>query len=239
MPRLTQLENPRLTRRLVIAVLLLMIAGAAGWSLLPLGEWLKEGRIAVVGLGLWGVILFVTVYAVAVVVFAPATPFTIVAGAFYGLWGVPIALAGAWAGAIVSFALARGSLREPWAFLCSHQELSEALDRAVTALGWKAVLLVRLSPLVPFSLQNYLFGMTGVNLSAFLLAGLVGMVPATVVKALLGTLGSGQASESGWFVTALGVLGVAATVLATVVFAKRVRAELESAGLKSVGAAKN
>jgi len=78
--------------------------------------------------------------------------------------------------------------------------------------------------------------MTGVKLSAFVLAVLVGMVPATVVKTLFGTLGSGQASESGWFVTALGVLGLAATVLATLVFAKRVGAELESASLKSVGA---
>ena len=217
----------------------MMIAGAAAWSLLPLGEWLSAGRSAVVGLGRWGVALFVAVYAIAVVIFAPATPFTIVAGAFYGLWGVPISLAGAWVGSIIAFALARGSLREPWAFLCSHRELSEALDRAVTALGWKAVLLVRLSPLVPFSLQNYLFGMTGVKLSAFVLAGLVGMVPATVVKALLGILGTGQASETGWFVTALGVLGAGATILATVVFAKRVRAELASAGLKSAGAAKD
>lgn len=233
MPRLTDPGSSRPTRRFVITALLIMIAGAAGWSLLPLDEWLRDGRIAVVGLGLWGIILFVTVYAVAVVVFAPATPFTIVAGALYGLWGVPISLAGAWVGALVSFALARGALRARWAFLCSHRELSDALDRAVTALGWKAVLLVRLSPLVPFSLQNYLFGMTGVNWSAFVLAGLVGMVPATVVKALLGSIGTGQASESGWFVMALGVLGVGATVLATVVFAKRVRAELESAGLKS------
>ena len=216
-----------------------MVAGAAAWAMLPLGQWLRGGRDVVVGLGASGIILFVTVYAVAVVVFAPATPFTIVAGALYGFWGVPVSLAGAWAGAIASFALARGSLRDRWAFLCSQRELSDALDRAVTSLGWRAVLLVRLSPVVPFSLQNYLFGMTGVNLSAFALAGLIGMVPATVVKTLLGILGTGQTSESGWFVTALGVLGAAATVLATVVFAKRVHTEFESAGLKSVGTAKN
>ena len=102
-----------------------------------------------------------------------------------------------------------------------------------------AVLLVRLSPVVPFSLQNYLFGMTGVNLRAFALAGLIGMVPATVVKTLLGILGTGQTSEGGWFVTALGVLGAGATILATVVFAKRAHAEFESAGLKSVPTAGN
>ncbi len=211
-----------------------MVAGAAAWSLLPLTHWLRDGRDAIVGLGISGIILFVTVYAIAVVVFAPATPFTIAAGALYGYWGVPVSLAGAWAGAIASFALARGSLRDRWAFLCSQRQASDALERAVTALGWKAVLLVRLSPVVPFSLQNYLFGMTGVHLRAFALAGLIGMVPATVVKTLLGILGTGQTSEGGWFVTALAVLGVGATILATVVFAKRAHSEFESAGLKSI-----
>ena len=47
---------------------------------------------------------------------------------------------------------------------------SEAIDRAIAKSGWKVVALLRLSPLVPFSLSNYLYGLTAVRLGPYLLA---------------------------------------------------------------------
>ena len=209
--------------RVVLAALMAMAVGSVIWGAIPILEWMETWRGAVMQAGYLGVIVFIVLYTVAVVIFAPATPFTIAAGAFYGYWGVPISLAGALSGAVLSFLIARGSLRQRWSVLCQQQRLSHSLDAAVAALGWKAVLLVRLSPLVPFSLQNYLFGMTGVSIGAFVIAGLLGMIPATIVKAFLGIFGSGQAHEQSPYVVGLVGVGMLATLWVAWVFARHMR----------------
>ena len=209
--------------RVIVIALLIMAFGSLIWRGLPVLEWMEALRSQVMQAGFMGVIVFVLLYTAAVVVFAPATPFTIAAGAFYGYWGVPVSLAGALAGAVLSFLIARGSLRERWSYLCRQQRLSHSLDAAVATLGWRAVLLVRLSPLIPFSLQNYLFGMTGVSISAFVVAGLLGMIPATIVKALVGIFGSGQAEAQSSLVIGLAVVGIGATLWAAWIFARHMR----------------
>ena len=44
-------------------------------------------------------------------------------------------------------------------------------------MGWKVVGLLRLSPLVPYSLSNYLYGLTSVTFGPYVLASWAGMLP--------------------------------------------------------------
>src|SRR2546422_7417182 len=53
---------------------------------------------------------------------------------------------------------------------------------------WKIVLLTRLSPVFPFTLLNYTFGLTRVKLSHYVLASWLGMIPGTVMYVYLGSL---------------------------------------------------
>ena len=176
--------------RWVLVAVATIVAGIAVWEYVPLSPTLQAGRAFVQAQGAKGVLIFVVGYAVAVVLFAPATPLTIAAGALWGLWGAPIALAGGAAGAMMSFGLSRTALRRHCAELCAQHPVTLQLDEVVARLGWKAVLLVRLAPEIPFAAQNYALGMTGVRLQDFALAGLAGMVPATIVKAWIGAAGN-------------------------------------------------
>lgn len=182
-----------------VAALVAVAAVAIAWrGSLPAPEaaLIEAAAMHLRELGASGVVAFIGIYAIAVLGFAPASLFTIVAGAVYGYWGVAISLAGALLGSLAAFALARRSLRTRVALGSRHRRRLLALDRAATRLGWRAVLLVRLSPLIPFSIQNYLFGMTGVGATGYTLASLVDMLPATFVKIGVGMIVSGAATFS-------------------------------------------
>lgn len=140
--------------------------------------------------GRQGVLIFVVGYAVAVVLFAPATPMTLAAGALWGMWGAPVALTSKLAGAMISFVLSRSFLRRHCAELCAQHPITLQLDKVVARLGWKAVLLVGLSVVIPFSVQNYAFGMTGVRMRDFALGSVAGMVPSTIVWIWIGAAGN-------------------------------------------------
>ena len=69
-------------------------------------------------------------------------------------------------------------------------ELSEfaAVDEAVAHEGWKIVALTRLSPLFPFKLLNYAFGLTSVRVRDYVVASWAGTLPGTIVYVYLGSL---------------------------------------------------
>ncbi|TAL66390.1 MAG: TVP38/TMEM64 family protein [Burkholderiaceae bacterium] len=179
----------RSLRRVLIAVAMIIV-GVAVWQYLPVGPTLLAGRAFVQAQGATGVLIFVVGYAVAVVLFAPATPLTLAAGALWGMWGAPVALAGGLAGAMISFVTSRLLLRRHCAELCARHPVTLQLDKVVARLGWKAVLLVGLSIVIPFSVQNYAFGMTGVRMRDFALGSFSGMVPTTFVSIWIGAAGS-------------------------------------------------
>ena len=63
----------------------------------------------------------------------------------------------------------------------------QAIDRAVGEQGFKIVLLTRLSPIFPFNLLNYAFGLTKVRLWQYVLASWIGMLPGTIMYVYLGS----------------------------------------------------
>ena len=98
---------------------------------------------------------------------------------------------------------------------------------AVAEAGWKIVLLVRLSPVFPFGLLNYAFGVTRVKFTHYLLASWIGMMPGTVLYVYLGTLArAATASDQSrtvweWAALLLGLLATLAVVLYVGRIAKR------------------
>ena len=49
--------------------------------------------------------------------------------------------------------------------------------------------MLRLSPLIPFNLSNYFYGLTSIGFWPYLLASAIGMLPGTVLYAYLGAIG--------------------------------------------------
>ena len=213
-----------------LAAGVLVIAVAVLWALLPVREWLETLRGWIVGLGVRGVAIFALIYIAGAVVLAPEALLTILAGFAYGFWGLPIVLIAATIGAAAAFLIARYLARERVRAALARRRNLAAIDRAVAEEGWKIVALLRLSPLVPFNLQNYLFGATGIPFLHFVAATFFGIIPGTALYTYLGVLGgaAGQAGPVKWVLFALGLF---ATIGVAVLIARKARQKLSEAGI--------
>ncbi|HEX2152029.1 MAG TPA: TVP38/TMEM64 family protein [Stellaceae bacterium] len=208
----------------------LLVAIGLGWYLLPLGDWALALRAWIVELGLLGIVLYVAIYAVATVLLAPGALLTIAGGFAYGFWGLPVVLAAATIGASLAFLVARHVARDRVRRVLETRRDIAAIDRAIAAGGWKIVLLFRLSPLIPFNLQNYLFGVTSVPFRHYLAATVIGIAPATTLFVYVGALG-GTALDGGPAVWALFGAGLLATAAAVILVTRKARALLRETGV--------
>jgi uncharacterized membrane protein YdjX (TVP38/TMEM64 family) len=137
-------------------------------------------------LGPWGPVIFVGIYIVATVFFIPGSVLTLGAGAVFGvgLGSVCVSIS-ATLGATAAFLVGRYLARDAIARKIEKNEKFAAIDRAVADEGWKIVFLTRLSPVFPFTLLNYAFGLTRVSLVCFfLLSQTVGIVPPSITNSL-------------------------------------------------------
>lgn len=209
---------------------LLLAAIVLLWSLLPVAAWLEALRGWIIGLGLRGVAVFALIYILGAVVLAPEALLTILAGFAYGFWGLPIVLVAATIGAAAAFLIARYFARDRVRAAMERRPNFAAIDKAVAEDGWKIVGLLRLSPLVPFNLQNYLFGATGVPFLHFVAATFFGIIPGTALYIYFGVLGSaaGKASSAKWIFFAAGLI---ATVAVAVLIARKARQRLMETSL--------
>ncbi len=135
-----------------------------------------------------GSILFIPFYAIWVSFLLPGVWASMLAGALYGTWiGSCIVFIGASIGALFSFILSRTILREWTQKKLSHNPKLLALEKAVNREGIKLILLTRLSPLFPFSLLNFAYGLSKVSIKEYSL-GLIGIIPGTILFCNLGSL---------------------------------------------------
>ncbi len=150
--------------------------------LLEFIQWVRE-------LGSAGAILYGGVYVLATVALFPGSILTLAAGFLYGpYWAMLIVLISSVTGASLAFLLARSWLR-PWVSQrFSHIPSFERLERRIAAEGWKVVLLLRLSPLMPFFVMNYLLGLSTLSFRAYVAATAIGMVPGILLYTYLGSL---------------------------------------------------
>ena len=221
--------------RIVVAVLLAAAIGVT-FAYLPAKEYLGRFLGWVEGLGVWGLVLIVGIYLVACLLFLPGSMVTMGAGFLFGVvWGTAAASIGSTLGATAAFLVGR-TLARPWVErkVAGHARF-RAIDRAVGEHGLKIVLLIRLSPLFPFNLLNYAFGLTRVSLRDYFLASWIGMLPGTLMYAYLGSvakslaeLASGKAGGSvGQQV--LFVVGLVVTVVVTVLVTRIAKRALDQA----------
>ncbi|MBW3539192.1 MAG: TVP38/TMEM64 family protein [Planctomycetes bacterium] len=186
--------------------------------LLPIEQAVDNFEQWVERLGMWGPLALAAVYVVAVVLLVPGTVLTLAAGAIYGLAaGLAISSLASTTGAALAFLIARYAARENIRRRISASPKLLAVDRAIGERGWKIVALLRLSPAVPFNLQNYLYGVTAIRFWPCVLASWVAMLPATFLVAYLGSLGrsaaaGGSTSTGEWILRGA---GLAATIAVT------------------------
>lgn len=139
--------------------------------------------------GILGYGVLVLLYVIACVLFVPGSLLTFGAGAIYGYFeGFILVSIGSTLGATAAFLIGRYFARDRVALWVGGNEKFKAIDDAVAKEGWKIVILTRLSPVFPFNLLNYAYGLTRVTLPQYMVASWIGMMPGTAIVVYVGAL---------------------------------------------------
>jgi uncharacterized membrane protein YdjX (TVP38/TMEM64 family) len=209
----------------LIALLVITIALFLAVKFLPVQQWLRSFNDWVGQMGIVGIFIFIGVYAVATVLLAPGSVLTIGAGFAFGLWKGFLAVSGgATLGAALAFLVARFIARERVAAIAQRNEKFREIDATIAKQGAQLIFLLRLSPVIPFNLSNYLYGLTGVKFWPYVLASWIGMMPGTFLYVYIGTAGKaavsavagGEAVQHGWQYWTFMTIGLAATIVVTI-----------------------
>lgn len=221
---------PRLKLATAVAVVAALVA--AGWAF-DLQEGLRRALAWIDGLGLLGAAAFALLYVLACVLLIPGSVLTLGAGFLYGVVkGTVLISVASTLGATAAFLVGRYLARDWVAKKTAGNPRFAAIDEAVGREGWKIVGLTRLSPVFPFNLLNYAYGLTKVSLRHYFFASWIGMLPGTVLYVYLGSLagslaalgtGSSERTPAQWAGYAVGLL---ATVAVTVYVTRIARAAL-------------
>jgi uncharacterized membrane protein YdjX (TVP38/TMEM64 family) len=117
----------------------------------------------------------------------------LVGGALFGPFlGSVINLSAATLGASLAFLISR-YLAQDWitkkiAKKESHNRLKQIFE-GVDREGWRFVAFVRLVPLFPFNLLNYLLGLTGIKFLHYIITSFICMAPGAIAYTYLGYVG--------------------------------------------------
>ncbi|MGF1536467.1 MAG: TVP38/TMEM64 family protein [Elainellaceae cyanobacterium] len=138
----------------------------------------------------WGALLFILAHIVATALGLPGTLLVLVGGSVFGLiWGTVWSVIGATLGAVAAFYMARYLLRDWIEARFSKSAMMQQLNDMLYHHSVTCVLITRLAPISPFSIVNFLFGLTQIPLRPYALGTAIGIVPGTLVYTWLGLAG--------------------------------------------------
>ncbi len=184
----------------ILGVIALLKNGGIDFNLI-----INESINKISSLGVYGYLYFAAIYIVAEVLAIPAMPLTASSGYLFGLIpGTLIVLSSATAAACISFYIGRTFFKSWAQKMISSSKRWKAIDKAITKEGFKVILLLRLSPLLPFAISNYIYGVTSVNFWSFLTATFLGFAPGTFGIVYAGSVGKAIFTENNmnfpWYV---------------------------------------
>jgi uncharacterized membrane protein YdjX (TVP38/TMEM64 family) len=167
-------------------------------------------RAWVASLGIWAPVGFVAVYTIATVGLVPGGVFDLAGGALFGPYlGSFLDLVGGTLGAAASFLVSRHLARD-WVEIRAGTRLQRIM-RSVDEDGWQFVAFLRLVPIFPYTIVNYLLGVTRIPFHQYVIATVVFMAPSTIAYTWIGyasrELIAGDSSTIRYALIVLGILG--------------------------------
>ncbi|MCS3904238.1 putative membrane protein YdjX (TVP38/TMEM64 family) [Methylohalomonas lacus] len=223
-------------RRRLLLFSLIVIAGLVGWHYLPLGDWLDTFSTLLQQLGPLAPLFYALFYVLATLILVPLAPLAIAAGYLFGLQqAFVVTLLAATVGALAAFLLSRHLLSRSCRELMQPYPTVMAVEHSIAAQGWLIVFLLRLSPVIPSHLLNYLCGITDIALHHYTLATFFGKAPLILLLSYIGASAAQlqtTASPSPYLHLLLYGAGLLFTLLACWLVGRRARRELANKGLR-------
>ena len=173
------------TKLIVLAALVLLVLVVV--ILLPVHEWVVIGTKWTDSHRTLAWVVYIAAYTAATILIIPGTILTVTAGFLFGVpIGVALVSVGSLSGASCAFLIGRFLARDWAKNRMRNFQKFKVLDIATRHKGFIIVLLTRLSPLFPFNLLNYAFGLTAVRFRDYVLASWIGMTPAIILYVSIG-----------------------------------------------------
>jgi len=130
-------------------------------------------------------VVYVAAFAVGISILLPAWIATLLGGAVFGFWeGAALAYAGALTGTVLSHLLARHVAKKPMRRLFGEHRLLRQLREHDSVM---ALLRLRILPVAPFAVLDYVAGVAGVSLRRLLIATMIGVIPSVIAYSYVGS----------------------------------------------------
>jgi uncharacterized membrane protein YdjX (TVP38/TMEM64 family) len=166
---------------IIVAITLFATHGKREW-IEEFGVWSEQHKVE-------GAFALAGIYCIAAVFLIPAALLTIVAGFILGLpVGCCAVILGATLGSCLAFINARFLFRQ-WVndYFISKYATIRALSHVIKQNQFKVVLLLRLSPIVPYNALNYCLGVMPLDFVPFIVSSFFGMMPGTLLYVYIGS----------------------------------------------------
>ncbi len=225
---------------LVLFGLLIFVAVCVNYALdLPIAlmdrehilERLRELIEMTRNAGAHGVVAIVLIFAAGVVVAAPSALMTYAATMVFGMWAVPVSFFGAILGLTAAFWISRLALYRQIRSYFEDSAAMRGVEKAVAKNSFWITFLLRQSPIIPFSAQNYMFGVLRISGWTYFTASTLGIIPGTLAKVYIFDMAHKAAIDPASSTSSylLAIVGIGATIFVMWLISKGVAAELRVA----------
>jgi uncharacterized membrane protein YdjX (TVP38/TMEM64 family) len=179
------------TKNLLLLVVVVLVLAGFWWkaqqgfsrqTVLDLVVWVES-------YGWTGWVVFIVIMIAACMSgILPASMFAVAAGWVYGLaLGFLLCVTAILTAAYVAFLLSRYVMRDRFQALETRFAVLARFDGEIAASGWKLVFMLRMSPLSPFGLVSYAFGLTRIGLLDYTI-GTLSSLPSLLAFVYAGTI---------------------------------------------------
>ena len=135
-----------------------------------------------------GILAFICIYILIVLLILPASWLSLFSGFLYGSYkGSIIVFIAASIGASGAFFISKTFLAKKLKKVISRYPKLSVMEQVVQRGGLKLIFLARLSPIFPFSILNYFYGLNNIKFKDFAF-GLFGIIPGTFLYCSIGSL---------------------------------------------------
>jgi uncharacterized membrane protein YdjX (TVP38/TMEM64 family) len=214
-----------------LVILILAIVGIGIWYYFSMYDRVSSEYIQafIQGFGIWAPLVYAVIYTIS----APIPFMTVVlsplSGLLFGIfWGSLLVIGIATLSSLIPFTLARQLGRDWVESKLKGKKLDDLYQRSRGQGGFLFVLVMRLVPVLPWEVQNYVAGVTQVALPTYLVATVLGIIPGSTALVLLGDSAADPTSWKFIIAVALNVLVMGSTPFIASYLRKRREAEKES-----------
>ncbi|MTI49663.1 TVP38/TMEM64 family protein [Sporosalibacterium faouarense] len=176
--KLTSKEIRNSLFAIIIVITLIIFVKYSNLSNFFTVERVKELKYQIEEYGFLGQLFYIVINILTGFIGFPVVIIKFMGGLIFGtLWGMILTTIGSTIGAILSFLFSRYLAKDFAKKILSKNDTLKRIYEGVENTGWETLIATRLIPIFPYSLQNYVYGITDMKLSTYIIVTFIFMLP--------------------------------------------------------------